>query len=113
MNFIVALLLLYMKEEEAFWMLVVIIEELLPKDYYSGIMLGVNVDTSVFKVLVAEKLPKIHRHLVELDCEISHLVVQFFLCIFINALPLEVSPLSALSSLSSRASSLIYLDFSH
>lgn len=91
MNFIVALLLLYMNEEEAFWMLVTIIEDLLPKDYYTGNMLGVNVDTAVFSGLVADKLPRIHQHLQKLDCEISHLVVQFFLCIFINALPLEAT----------------------
>eukprot|EP01102_Stenamoeba_stenopodia_P000759 TRINITY_DN10709_c0_g1_i2.p1 TRINITY_DN10709_c0_g1~~TRINITY_DN10709_c0_g1_i2.p1 ORF type:complete len:573 (-),score=147.47 TRINITY_DN10709_c0_g1_i2:39-1757(-) len=91
MNFIVALLLLYMKEEEAFWMLVTIIEDLLPPEYYSGNMLGVNVDTAVFKALIAEKLPRIHQHFQRLDCEISHMVVQFFLCIFINTLPLEVT----------------------
>jgi len=48
------------------------------------------VDTAVFKALVAEKLPRIYQHFQRLDCEISHMVVQFFLCIFINTLPLEV-----------------------
>lgn len=44
MGMIVATFLLIMEEEDAFWMMVAVVEDLLPSNYYSPSLVGVQAD---------------------------------------------------------------------
>lgn len=91
MNFVVALLLLFMHEEDAFWTLVTIIQRLLPNDYYQS-MFGVRVDIQTFCSLLALRLPKVWSHLDNLGIDrqiMQGLILPWFLCLYVNVLPLE------------------------
>lgn len=109
MNFIVGILLLFMEEEDAFWMLCIVVEQLAclcdfrgseifsPRAYqpslyyYQKDLAGLQVDQSVFKALLSEKLPKIAAKLTVLDIEVAPMTTQWFLCLFVNTLPLELT----------------------
>ena len=90
MNFLVAVFLLHMNEEEAFWTLCAVVEVLTP-EYYSKNMRGIHVDGRVFRTLIAEALPKIHTKLEENYVELAPIVFQWFLCLFVNTLPLATT----------------------
>ena len=102
MNFICALCLLFMDEEPAFWLLTVIVEELTCIDlglpgsgqqmyYYQSDLAGVHIDQAVFGDLLAERLPRISAHFDKLSLPIGPFTVNWFLCLFVNTLPLETS----------------------
>ena len=88
MNFLACLLLLHMEEERAFWALSSLLENILPPDYYSPNMIGGRVDQAVFQACLLQRLPSVYRHLQDLDCALDPIVLPWFLCCFINALPL-------------------------
>ncbi|KAL6059243.1 TBC1 domain member 4 [Balamuthia mandrillaris] len=90
MNFIGGLLLLYMSEEESYWMLHILLRVYLP-DYYSLSLLGVHVDSKVFLRLIAEKLPKVHKHLQKHEVSLDPIINQWFLCLWISVLPFETA----------------------
>lgn len=62
MNFIVGAILKYLNEEETFWVFTHICENLLPLDYYSG-MIGIMVDQKVFEHLLTQAFPKMVNHM--------------------------------------------------
>jgi hypothetical protein len=88
MNYIGALLLLHMNEKEAFWTLAALLEDILPKDYYDTTMIGARVDQQAFHSCIAWKLPSIHHVLKSTVTSLDPILCQWFLCIFINSLPL-------------------------
>ncbi|PRP80199.1 hypothetical protein PROFUN_12157 [Planoprotostelium fungivorum] len=90
MNIVVASILLFMSEEEAFWLTSSICEELL-SDYYVTSMIGSMADQRVFEVLVQTYLPQIHKHLGRVGIPIQLISFPWFMCIYINCLPLELS----------------------
>lgn len=90
MNFLVAVLLLHMDEEAAFWVLSSIVEDLVP-GHYTKTMTGMHLDQKVFEALVEQRLPKVHAHLAELDFPLESVTYQWFLCLFVNSLPLETT----------------------
>ncbi|OQS06072.1 hypothetical protein THRCLA_01868 [Thraustotheca clavata] len=90
MNFLAAVLLVYMGEEEAFWVLACIIEDLVP-EYHTKSMLGSRVDQYVFQALVTQKLPHVAHHLNQLNVHLTPLTFKWFLCLFVNTLPLETT----------------------
>lgn len=90
MNFLVAIFLLHMNEEETFWTLAAIVEQLTP-EYYSKNMRGMHVDQRVFRSLVAEYLPKVSAKLEENYVEVAPISFQWFLCLYVNTLPLPVA----------------------
>lgn len=87
MNFIAALLLLHMPEERAFWVLAVIIEEIAPTSHLST-LLGVRVDQLVLQTLVASTMPDLNAHFKKTDSILEPVICPWFLCLYINALPL-------------------------
>lgn len=94
MNFICAMLLLFMEEENAFWTLVAIVDQLTSFDgifYYQQDLGGVRIDQFVFSHLVQENLPKTYSQLQHLNITIEPLTVNWFLCLFINCVPLETT----------------------
>lgn len=109
MNFIVATLMLFMEEEDAFWMLCLIVERItstlsLGKGqymgqeglqpafiYYQKDLGGLMVDQRVFEDLVQAKLPKVASKFEEFDVEIGPLTMKWFLCLFVNTVPLQLT----------------------
>lgn len=90
LNRLVAIMLLFMCEEDAFWGLVYIVENLLPPDYYGLKLTGAQIDQRVLKDLIAEKLPRLSAHLAQYHVDISLVTFNWFLCIFVDSLPVEL-----------------------
>jgi len=90
MNFLVAVLLLHMEENLAFWALAAIVEDLVP-GHYTKQMTGMHVDQRVFDSLVKLKLPKLYGHFEAIGFPLEAVTYQWFLCLFVNTLPLETS----------------------
>jgi len=95
MNFICALVLLFTKEEDAFWLLCYIIEDICCVDkqfyYHSKELEGWIIDQCVFTVMVEKMLPELSRHLADLHIPTSALSDNWFLCLFVNNLPLRTT----------------------
>ncbi|GMH41674.1 hypothetical protein BSKO_09584 [Bryopsis sp. KO-2023] len=88
MNFTAGLLLLFMDEEEAFWCLSALVEDLLPGHFHME-MIAPVIDQMVFRHMVEQHFPKLAAHLQGLGVDIAYMCTQWFLCCFVNALPLE------------------------
>jgi hypothetical protein len=100
MNFLAAFLLLNMEEDRAFWVLAAIIEDILPPGYYSKHMIGSRTDQRVLLGCLKWKLPALHKHFVNIGVApengeevplLEPLTCTWYLCIFINSLPLASS----------------------
>ncbi|KAJ3134127.1 hypothetical protein HDU90_005223 [Geranomyces variabilis] len=89
LNILSAVLLLHLKEEDAFWMLCIIVERILP-DHYSKTLVGSVVDQSVFSRLVELHLPLLWAHLTKLYMDLSTISVPWFMCLFLNSVPLRL-----------------------
>lgn len=79
---------MFMDEEDAFWCLATIVEDLLP-GHYSVAMIAPVVDQMVFRHMVEQHFPKLGAHLQALGVDIAYMCTQWFLCCFVNALPVE------------------------
>eukprot|EP01103_Thecamoeba_quadrilineata_P000195 TRINITY_DN1015_c0_g1_i4.p1 TRINITY_DN1015_c0_g1~~TRINITY_DN1015_c0_g1_i4.p1 ORF type:complete len:513 (+),score=78.68 TRINITY_DN1015_c0_g1_i4:1237-2775(+) len=92
MNIVSALLLLFMDESSAFWTLCSLCDHFLP-GYYTKTMVGSTIDQQVFNTLFKQYLPDLHEHLSAIcpPDELTVMVLPWFLCLFINILPLETS----------------------
>ncbi|KAM7451092.1 hypothetical protein ABFA07_001163 [Porites harrisoni] len=90
MNFIVAMCLLFMDEEDAFWSLVAVSEVYL-KDYFDRSLSGALADQSVLNDLVRELLPVLHEHLKYYAVDITTVTFNWFVTIFIDAVPFETA----------------------
>lgn len=103
LNYIVGMLLLFMKEEEAFWTLVTIVQNLLPAGVYDVTMEGSNIDQTVLMMLIWERMPHLWNKLSDKSSfwdsaadsasmpTITLVTNHWFLTLFINILPIEVS----------------------
>lgn len=106
MNFIAACLLLYMPEEVAFWVLCAICEDIVPEYYRPAMVflcsaflfpiscqIGTLVDQQVLGKLLEERLPVVAAHIKKLDLELACISLPWFVCLFLDAVPLEVTRL--------------------
>ena len=91
MNFISGILLLFLELEKAFWVLAVIVEEILPAEYYTRNMVDMHVDQEVFASMIKEKLPAVYASLEEKHIHLPVISLQWFLCLFVNTLPVDAS----------------------
>lgn len=89
MNYIAGFLLIFLREEEAFWTFIEIVENILPSDFYSTSLLGAHIDLSVLKILLKERSKRLARHFEKHDVDISVVCMSWFLCLFVNTLPVE------------------------
>ncbi|CAD5123603.1 DgyrCDS11933 [Dimorphilus gyrociliatus] len=89
MNFIAATALLLLDPHDAFWTLVAITEKCFSEDYFDSSLTGAQVDQEVLKELIAEKLPHLHNHLRRLDIDLTTITLNWFLAVFIDAVPFE------------------------
>lgn len=85
------LLLLATKDEETvFWLLTVLIRNILPS-YYSQDMQGLITDMAVLEHLVRQKSPRVDKLLVDLSLAWPVIATKWFICLFAEVLPVEVS----------------------
>ncbi|KAK9867521.1 hypothetical protein WJX84_007024 [Apatococcus fuscideae] len=92
MNYIAAMLLLVLNkcEEDAFWVLVALIDDgILYRDMYANNLLGTHVEMRSLEELLGMKLPRLRQHLVKLQCDITIIATDWFLCLFATVLPSE------------------------
>ncbi|EPB78364.1 RUN domain protein [Ancylostoma ceylanicum] len=75
MGIIVAMLLLFCSEETTFWMMTALIEDILPPNYYSQTLLGVQADERATRHLMKSHVPDLNKILDELDVEVSLVTV--------------------------------------
>ncbi|KAH7981738.1 hypothetical protein HPB52_000984 [Rhipicephalus sanguineus] len=94
MNFLVGMCLLFMEPEDAFC------------------LVGAQADQEVLKTLLRDKLPRLHRHLAQLDIELCTVTLNWFLAIFFDSVPFEAGvdivfvPLAAVLLLPASSSSI-------
>ena len=86
------LLLVHADEEEAFWVLSAIIERILPEDFFSPSLLSSRACPLVLQDYVQELLPKLHSHMTQLGIDLPAICFSWFLSLFTDCLPIEVSP---------------------
>lgn len=90
MNLIAACLLIIMPTaEDAFWVLASMVENILPQHYYDHSLLTSRADQFVLRQYVADLLPKLSRHLDNLNIELEALTFQWFLSVFTDCLSAE------------------------
>ncbi|KAF7789776.1 hypothetical protein EIP86_000722 [Pleurotus ostreatoroseus] len=85
------LLLVHADEEEAFWLLCALIEKILPAEFFSPTLLSSRACPLVLLDYVKELMPKLHDHLVELGVDLGAICFSWFLSLFTDCLPIEVS----------------------
>ncbi|ELU05733.1 hypothetical protein CAPTEDRAFT_200029 [Capitella teleta] len=90
LNFIVGMCLLILETEDAFWALVAITEKYFTPIYFDHNLTGALADQEVMRDIMKDKLPKLYRHLCDLDIEISTVTLNWFLAIFFDSVPFEV-----------------------
>lgn len=91
MNFLVGMCLLFMEPEDAFWCLVAITERYFTPNYFDHSLVGAQADQEVLKSMLRDKLPRLQRHLSQLDIELCTVTLNWFLAIFFDSVPFEVS----------------------
>ena len=77
--------------EQAYWTLLCMVERLLPASFFSPDLLASRADQLVLADLVAQLIPKLHQHLEELGVDMASLTFGWFLSLFTDCLPVEVS----------------------
>ncbi|CAD6190513.1 unnamed protein product [Caenorhabditis auriculariae] len=87
MGVIVASLLLYCSEETTFWMMTALIEDILPPNYYSQTLLGLQADERVARHLMKCHVPDLNKALDDYEVEISLLTVNWLLTLFGTSFP--------------------------
>lgn len=89
MNFLVGMCLLFMEPEDAFWCLVAITERYFTPNYFDHSLVGAQADQEVLKSMLRDKLPRLQRHLSQLDIELCTVTLNWFLAIFFDSVPFE------------------------
>ncbi|KAK0397474.1 hypothetical protein QR680_002140 [Steinernema hermaphroditum] len=90
MGVIVASLLLVCSEENTFWIMCALIEDILPSNYYSHSLLGLQADDRVARHLLRVHIPDIDQKLTENDVELSLISVNWLLTLLASAFPMPV-----------------------
>ena len=85
------LLLVFADEEDAFWVLCAIIERILPDDFFAPSLLPSRACPLVLLDFVREYLPKLYAHLTVLGVDLAAICFSWFLSLFTDCLPVEVS----------------------
>lgn len=91
LNFVVAMLLLFTDEEHAFWLLDTIVRKLLPENYYTADMCGCMADQACLRSLVTDRFREHLRRAKLLEADWEVVTCKWYLCIFVNCLPLTTT----------------------
>lgn len=71
--------------------LVAITERFFSPSYFDQYLSGAQADQDLMKELMQDKLPRLYKHLSDLDIELSTVTLNWFLAIYFDAVPFEVS----------------------
>ena len=85
------LLLVHADQEEAFWVLAAMIERILPEDFFSPSLLSSRACPLVLLDYVQDLMPKLSAHLTDLGVDLGAICFSWFLSLFTDCLPVEVS----------------------
>ena len=85
------LLLVHADEDHAFWVLASIIETLLPPEFFSPSLLVSRACPLVLLDYVQILQPKLYAHLQELGVDLAAISFSWFLSLYTDCLPVEVS----------------------
>ena len=88
------LLLVHADEEEAFWVLAALVERILPEGFFSPTLLPSRACPLVLLDYVQENMPKLASHLAELGIDLPAICFSWFLSLFTDCLPVEVTSFS-------------------
>ena len=72
--------------------MVAITEKYFSSNYFDKYLSGAQADQLVLKDIVKDRLPELYQHLYDLDIDLSTVTLNWFLAIFFDAVPFEVSP---------------------
>ena len=72
--------------------LVAVTEKYFTPSYFDAYLSGAQADQDVLKDIMKVKLPDLYKHLDSFDIDISTVTLNWFLAIFFEAVPFEVSP---------------------
>ena len=96
MNLVASTLLLVLADQqEAFWVFSAIIERILPADFFSPSLLVSRACPMVLLDYVQDCLPKLFAHLTSIGIDLPAVCFSWFLSLFTDCLPVEVSASAA------------------
>lgn len=70
-----------------------IVERYMPEHYFSGGLINAQVDQLVLQDLIHSKLPDLAEHVKRMEIDISAITLRWFLALFYDSVPFEVSPI--------------------
>ena len=88
MNYIAAFLWLVMGDEEkAFWTFTALLDVVLPSDVHARDIKGTISQYKILHKLLQSNVPKVARHLKELDVDLVMIASKWLLCLFVESFP--------------------------
>ncbi|VDM37432.1 unnamed protein product [Toxocara canis] len=91
MNFIASTAMLFVGAEDTFWFLVAITEKYFNSSYFDQSLTGAQADQEVLKELLYSRLPRLSAHLDSCDIDLATVTLNWFLALFFDAVPFQVS----------------------
>lgn len=91
MNFIVGIALLFLQPEDAFWCLVAVTEKYFLPNYFDNGLIGAQADQECLKEIIKLKINDLYEHLRLLDIDLTSITLNWFLALFTDAVPFEVT----------------------
>ncbi|KAL7057041.1 hypothetical protein AAHC03_019327 [Spirometra sp. Aus1] len=91
MNFIVGNASLFLDKETTFWLLVLFVEHHFLPNYFNAGLIAAQADQNVMRELIQHFSPDLSRHLQDLEIDMSTLTLNWFMAVFVSAVPIEVS----------------------
>jgi hypothetical protein len=79
LSHIAAFFLLFYNDEEAFWILCAIVDIVLPPDYFTQSLLGLRADAMLLKLLVFQRMPKLHAHFASVGLDVYNVAVKWLM----------------------------------
>uniref|UniRef100_A0A0X3PWH0 TBC1 domain family member 2B n=1 Tax=Schistocephalus solidus TaxID=70667 RepID=A0A0X3PWH0_SCHSO len=89
MNFIVGNASLFLDKETTFWLLVLFVECHFSPNYFNAGLIAAQADQSVMRELIQYFSPDLYRHLQNLEIDMSTLTLNWFMAVFVSAVPIE------------------------
>ncbi len=90
MNLIIAVALLFLNAEDSFWCLVAMTEIYFQPHYFDLGLTGSQADQMCLKEIIRLKIPDLHSHLEAVNIDFTSITFNWFLSLFVDALPFEV-----------------------
>lgn len=73
-----------------FWMMCTIIEDILPGNYFSRSLIGLQADQKVLIALIATLFPELSEMFRQHDIELSLISIQWFLTLFSGSVHMKI-----------------------